>query len=269
MPPPPPSPHGRRPLAACLLVAMLPGCGAFVPRSRFEDCHKLSRALQSEVVQLRDAETRLLAQNQDLVDRSLVDQRRVTALEDYVARQDGILGQYQEDRERLAAELDRLIRVVRSPGGVPLALRDRLETFAEAHPGVRLADDGATCLIPEQRLFVPGRAILTPLGRDWLVELAGLLDDFKAIGGTLSVAAPTGEDDALVRASVDGPALARPLGPARVDAVRAILTDAGLDPARFRPAEADAIAPPGRVAIRVATAAETGPGLDDPEATPR
>lgn len=263
-----PSPNCNRLVAICLLAAAAPGC-SFVPRSRYEDCHKLSRTLQSQVVQLRDSEGRLRSQNQDLVDRALIDQRRIGDLEEYTAKQDRILTQYQEDRERLASELDRVIRVVRTPGGVPLALNERLSGFAEAHPGTTLNESGDLCTLPTARLFVPGSAVLTPLGKDWLADLAAALGDFGRVGAVVAIASPAAPDEGVVRTSLPqagGGTDGTPLEAARAETIRAQLLKAtGAGDRGVVLADGDPATEPGRIAIRVELPGPGTAALDDGE----
>jgi hypothetical protein len=188
---------------APLLATILAGCG-LVPKSRLDQCHKLSQGLQAEVVQLRDQSSKLRAQNEDLIERAQTDQRRLAGLEDIMARQESALDALRDDRERLAGELERVLRVVRAPTGDATALNERLDTFATKHPGVVHEPGSLTCALPTARLFAPGTAELTPLGRDWLRDLAALAREDGPDGAELHLSARG--PDGVVRTSTDDPA---------------------------------------------------------------
>ncbi|HEX8203218.1 MAG TPA: hypothetical protein VF590_22265, partial [Isosphaeraceae bacterium] len=98
------------------------GC-AVVPRSQLEECHKLSRSLQAETAQLKDAAINLRAHNQDLAQRAVADGRRIEELERVNRRLERSVAAYQEEREQLAASLERIKRQVASAADpLPTAL---------------------------------------------------------------------------------------------------------------------------------------------------
>ncbi len=232
---------------ALSLLAPLSGC-ALVPRSRLDQCHKYSKALQAEVVQLRDQTGMLRAKNEDLIERAQTDQKRLTGLEDIVARQENSLDALREDRERLANELERVLRVVRVPGGDSTAWADRLDTFAQRHPGVVHEAGSSVCVVPLARLFAPGSDELSPLGQDWLRDFTNLLDGPQRDTTTIQLVA--GPVDEVVRTShTEGPA----------QRVRAWLIDSGrLDKAAVVvTGDSESTAPPGSIVVRIA-----GRGVD-------
>jgi chemotaxis protein MotB len=221
-----------RTLAVVLFWTATAGC-SFVPKSRLDECHKLSRGLQTEVAQLRDAETRMRAQYRDLVERSVNDQRRLAVLENHLARQERTIRDYQDDRERLAAELDQILRVVRGPSGLPTSLHERLGRYAQDHPGVAFHGESSTCRFPLQRLFTAGSDVLTPLGADWLRDLATTLADFEPLNLAVGVQEPADPDPVQrVSFSKESPD-STPLGVRRAERVRRWLSEQGVRAGRI------------------------------------
>jgi len=182
-------------------VTLLAGC-AVVPRAQLEQSRKFSQALQAEVIQRRDLETRLRAQNSDLEARAVADLKQVNSLEDYIERQERAIAELRDDRDRMEADLERVLRVVREPSTAPMALQDRLDQFARSHPGVIHDPEGLSCSIPQGRLFAIGESRLTPLGREWLQELARLFAESGVAAPHLLVGP---RQDAVVLASTAGP----------------------------------------------------------------
>src|SRR5436305_15131515 len=63
----------------------LSGC-SFVPKSRLDECHRLSQTLQAEKDRLKDTAVSLRSQNQDLNQRAADDARRLRLQEEEVQR---------------------------------------------------------------------------------------------------------------------------------------------------------------------------------------
>src|SRR4051812_49652217 len=115
----------KRLLGAVAIVAAsaggaggLPGC-SFVPRSRLDECRRLSQTLQAEKDRLKDTAVSLRSQNQDLNQRAEDDARRIRLQEEEVQRLVQSVSAYQEEREQLAAAFERLKGQVRrtAPAG--------------------------------------------------------------------------------------------------------------------------------------------------------
>src|SRR3954469_6262872 len=79
----------------------LPGC-SFVPRSRLDECRRLSQTLQAGEEQIRDPAVSLRAQNQDLNQRAADDARRLRLQEEEVHRLVESVSAYQQEREQMA-----------------------------------------------------------------------------------------------------------------------------------------------------------------------
>jgi Tfp pilus assembly protein PilN len=90
-----------------LASALLPGCG-IVPRSRMDECQRLSQLLRSENARLKDRVLALQSQNRDYADRAVDDLRRLTARDQAIERLEQDIRSYQDDRERLAAAYEQL-----------------------------------------------------------------------------------------------------------------------------------------------------------------
>ncbi len=88
-------------------AGLLPGCG-IVPRSRMDECQKLSQLLRTENARLKDQVLSLRSQNRDYADRAVDDLRRLTARDQTIERLEQSVLAYQDDRERLAAAFEQL-----------------------------------------------------------------------------------------------------------------------------------------------------------------
>jgi chemotaxis protein MotB len=120
------------------LFALMAGC-AVVPRSRLEDCHKLSQRLQAETLQLKDSALRLREQNHDLTQRAVDDARRLRTVEGENRELKQSILAYQENTRRIEAEFDRIKRLVEgSPSDSPLAGDDAPAAADAPRIGTRL-----------------------------------------------------------------------------------------------------------------------------------
>jgi chemotaxis protein MotB len=103
--------RSSRIIVGSFLVTMV-GCG-LVPRSRLDECHRVTQTLRADNHRLEDVAHDLRAQNQDLTQRAVDDARRIALQEEAVERlEKSVLG-YQADRERITRELDVLSGQVR------------------------------------------------------------------------------------------------------------------------------------------------------------
>jgi chemotaxis protein MotB len=93
-------------------VSLLAGC-SFVPRARFDELHKHSQALQARNSQLKDENLSLKSQYEDLAQRADDDARRLKFKDEENRRLTASVQAYQEERERFAAEFERIKRLAR------------------------------------------------------------------------------------------------------------------------------------------------------------
>ena len=107
----------RAAVGAAWVALMGAGC-AMVPKSKLDDCHRESQAVQIETSQLKDAAVRLRDQNRDYAQRAVDDARRLRTLEEANARLEASVLAYQEDVRRMEAAVDRISRTVQATGEV-------------------------------------------------------------------------------------------------------------------------------------------------------
>jgi chemotaxis protein MotB len=227
------------------------GCG-MVPQGRLDECHKMSRTLQSENARLKDQALNYRAQNQELSLRAVDDARQIKAQEEAIARLEQSVLAYQGERDELERSFERLkgqvealkgeTRVSGGPPRSPLGLAERLRALARGGPGAEVDEGSSALSVPTERLFEPGSDRLTPEAAAWLRDVSGLLSAPEARDLTLRVVGPA--DDPSVRRAglgVDDRSKARFLGMARAARVRDLLaTEAGIDRARIALAGPDA-----------------------------
>ena len=98
--------------AALLVVGMAVACPSagcsFVPTSRLDDCHKLSQTLQAENSRLKDLALKYRSQNRDLTQRAVDDADRLRKQDEAIARLEQSVQAYQDEREQMAAALERI-----------------------------------------------------------------------------------------------------------------------------------------------------------------
>lgn len=225
-------------------AGLLTGCG-LVPKSRLDDCHRLSQTLEAEKSRLKDSVLSLRSQYDDLAQRADDDARRLKVQDEEVRRLLASVQAYQEERDQLAGLVDRLksqVQVAANP--VSTALLEEIDDFARQHPGCEFDDRSGTLIVSSATLFEPGSARLRPAGAALLESLAGLLTDPKAGELKLQVAGHTAAS-AVVRAGLGGSsARGRHLGLDRAAAVREVLSAQGrLDAGRIEVAGFES--PPG------------------------
>ncbi len=99
--------HGRQlrdtlRLVVVLMLAGFSGC-AMVPRSRMDECQKLSQALRADNARLKDRVVALTGQNRDYAERAVDDGRRLAVQDEALERLERSVQAYQDDRTRLEA----------------------------------------------------------------------------------------------------------------------------------------------------------------------
>ena len=75
------------------------GC-CLVPKSRLDECHRLSQTLQAENARLKDTPLSLRSQNQDLNQRAVDDARRLRCKDEAIERLEQSVLAYQSEREQ-------------------------------------------------------------------------------------------------------------------------------------------------------------------------
>ncbi|MFO0952179.1 MAG: OmpA family protein [Isosphaeraceae bacterium] len=236
-------------LGAIATAAAVGGC-SFVPRSKLDECHRLSQTLRADNTRLKDVTAELRSQNQELTQRAVDDARKLAAQDEAVERLETSVAAYQKERDELAAAFESIKRQVRlAASAEPSAsLPERLRDFAapRANSGWAFDPSDGGLTAPADRLFEPGTARLTTGGAEALQALTKLLPSVlpkdQAVEVTGRPAAESeGEGDGVRQAGFsegegdDEPAgHARFLASARAAKVREALTSAGIDPGRVR-----------------------------------
>lgn len=237
-----------RALPGLLVSLMATGCG-LVPKSKLDECHRVSQTLRTENNRLKDISLDLRTENQDLTQRAVDDGRRLAAQEDAVARLERSVSGYQADRDAMAEAFEAVKRQVRmAVTPHPAARPSRLKAIAQSHPGWTFDEASMTLSAASDRLFEPGADRLRPEADGALKAIASELSGDGADGPSLEVVAPApAPAPSVVRAGfdpgADDPAKAlgvaaastRFLAAARAARVRdRLVTASGLDPARAR-----------------------------------
>jgi chemotaxis protein MotB len=228
--------------AALLVVGMavaLPSAGcSFVPTSRLDDCHKLSQTLQSENSRLKDLALKYRSQNRDLTQRAVDDADRLRKQDEAIARLEQSVQAYQDEREQMAAALERIkgqVQASADPRRAPLF--ERVKAFARAHPGCEFDPETAATSFPIDGLFEPKSDRLKPEARDLLKAYAETLTGPEARDLGLEVAGPADGPPvhrAGLERDLDGPR-SRHLSLARTTRVRDLLAaEARIDASRIR-----------------------------------
>jgi chemotaxis protein MotB len=212
----------------------LAGCSV-VPKSRLDDCHRLSQALQVENAQLKDVKLSLQAQNQDLTLRAVDDGRRLKVQDEAIRRLEQSVTAYQTERDQLSPLFDRMKQQLQaSANPLPTAMLERLRTFAEEHPGCSFDPETAVLTIPSAPLFEPGTDRPRPEALPLLRAAAERLNDPEARDLDVVIVGHT-EPSAVLRTGLDTPRSKSPhLGLDRASRVRDLLaTEGGLDSSRI------------------------------------
>jgi cell shape-determining protein MreC len=104
------SPFRCRHAALLLLLGLLAastGC-AIVPRSRMEECQRMTQTLRSENARAKDRVLALQAQNRDYAERAVDDARRLATQDEAIERLEHSVQAYQDERARLEAAYKQL-----------------------------------------------------------------------------------------------------------------------------------------------------------------
>jgi chemotaxis protein MotB len=246
---------GSRPTRLLVAIALGVGCGSlagcsFVPRSRLDECHRLSQTLQAENDRLKDTTVTLRSQNQDLNQRAMDDGRRLRLQEEEVQRLVQSVSAYQQERDQLAAAFARIQSQVRTAAAAPAGphsagLPDRLRDLAGAHPGWQFDADRGALTIPSAQWFEPGSDRLRPEARSSLAEVAALLGAPEAGEFDLLVVGRN-VPSAVRKAGLSPPEAQGPApGRDRAARVRDLIADAGhIDASRIEVAGFE-VADPG------------------------
>jgi chemotaxis protein MotB len=161
-------------MGAGLCGLVLAGC-SFVPKSRLDECHRLSQTLQAENDRLKDTTISLRSQNQDLNQRAVDDARRHRVQEEEIQRLVQSVSAYQEDRDKLAAAFERIKSQIRSSvNPVSSGLLKQLQDLAQAHPGWEFDTERGVLTIPAAQLFEPASDRLRGEAENWLGDTAAL-----------------------------------------------------------------------------------------------
>jgi chemotaxis protein MotB len=207
----------------------LAGCSV-VPKSRLDECHRLSQTLQAENNRLRDTTISLRSQNQDLNQRAVEDARRLRTQDEEIERLVQSVSAYQEDRDQLAAAFERIKSQVRSGAGSGSSgLPARLEAIARAHPAWEFDPQRGILTIPSSQLFDAGSDRLRDEAVAWLQETAAVWTTPEARELDLLVIGRN-ETSAVRRTALTAPEPAsqpRPLGLARAARVRDLFIQRG------------------------------------------
>ena len=127
------------------------GC-SFVPTSRLDDCHKLSQTLQTENSRLKDLALKYRSQNRDLTQRAVDDADRLRKQDEAIARLERSVQAYQDEREQMAAALERIKGQIQASADPRRGLLlERVRAFARAHPGCEFDPESGRHVLPDRR----------------------------------------------------------------------------------------------------------------------
>jgi hypothetical protein len=104
--------HGRQLTDAARLVVVFilvgfSGC-SLVPRSRMDECQKVSQALRGDNARLKDRLLAVQSQNRDYAERAVDDARRLAIQDEALERLEHSVQAYQDERTRLEAAYKKL-----------------------------------------------------------------------------------------------------------------------------------------------------------------
>src|SRR4051794_20453085 len=100
-----PAPALALALALVLAAGGLSGCG-LVPRSKLDECRRVTQTLRADNDRLKDVALDLRSQNQDLSQRAVDDARRLATQEEAVERLERSVSAYQAERDKMAAAFE-------------------------------------------------------------------------------------------------------------------------------------------------------------------
>ena len=93
---------------SALLLVVVAGC-AIVPRSRMDECQKLTQSLRADNARLKDRVLALQGQNRDYAERAVDDARRLAVQDEAIERLEHSVQAYQDERTRLEAAYKQLV----------------------------------------------------------------------------------------------------------------------------------------------------------------
>ncbi|MGE3821463.1 MAG: hypothetical protein AB7I30_18795 [Isosphaeraceae bacterium] len=275
--------------ATALLAGLGSGCGV-VPRSKLDECHRLSQTLRSENGRLKDATMALRSRNQDLSERAVDDARRLTAQDEALQRLEKSVIAYQSERDALAAAFNELKRQVRlsanprpdareatsatfEPSGLTPVMEVEnpfesgpLQTLAASreNQGWTFDPETQTLFVPADALFEPGTARVSPEAATTLSTMADVLKRTLREGEGVDLigrAAPGDQDVRRASLASEGEgalpepsseAARRYLGASRAAIVRDQLLGAGgFEPERVRMSPPPTSPDPGQAGIQL------------------
>jgi flagellar motor protein MotB len=215
------------------------GCST-TPRARRDESLRVSQTLQEENNRLKDVVFNLRARNEDLVERSVDDARKLRAAVDVNQRLERSIIAYQEDRERLAKaydEIKRRIAQAASGSGTPAAMLDRFQGLARSRPEIAFDRGFGVLSIQTSALFETGTAKLKPNADETLRPIAAALASESQARSSLDILITgRGTSTGVVRTNLAGgsDSPGAPLSPNRAAAVRdRLVALSGIEPARF------------------------------------
>jgi hypothetical protein len=94
-------------LVVLLALAVISGC-AIVPRSRMDECQKLTQALRADNARLKDRVLAVQSQNRDYAERAVDDGRRLAIQDEAIERLEHSVQAFQDERSRLEAAYKQL-----------------------------------------------------------------------------------------------------------------------------------------------------------------
>jgi hypothetical protein len=105
------------------------GCG-IVPKSRMDECQRLTQTLRSENARLKDRVLAVQGQNRDYAERAVDDARRLATQDEAIERLEHSVQAYQDERARLEAAYKQLA----SNLGAPELSKDEPQRPTEPKP---------------------------------------------------------------------------------------------------------------------------------------
>jgi hypothetical protein len=127
---------GRRRHVILPVLVVIAGC-AIVPRSRVDECQKLTQSLRADNARLKDRVLALQVQNRDYAERAVDDARRLAVQDEAIERLEHSVQAYQDDRTRLEAAYKQIVSNLgasETDGAVPRSDRGLRETTGSTAP---------------------------------------------------------------------------------------------------------------------------------------
>ncbi len=167
--------HRSRMISGCAATLLLSISGCMVPKSRLDACHAYNCQLQRRNQQVCAQLENIQVQNQELANKNL-------DLEDRLAEQDQLLGNFRQRASDWNRERDQLGKLASSLDGgrspLPSRVRYRLEDFAQRYPEfVEVDPETGISKFKSDVLFDVGKAGLRPEAESILREFASIFKD--------------------------------------------------------------------------------------------